>query len=211
MALYPIGPPKEPALSALRSLASAGTKRWLMLLNGLAAGYLGLAFVAPMLAAAGRPDLAGAIYALYGMFCHEWPFRSYFLFGPQIVYSADQLCALGIPSVYSFHGSSQLGYEVAFCARDVALYGSVLLTGIAYALRRSTRPLAVRAFLLLAAPMALDGLTQLVGWRESTWELRTLTGFLFGLGFVWLVYPRLDAAIGPSCVPATRPAGAREA
>ena len=36
-------------------------------------------------------------------------------------------------------------------------------------------------YLLLIAPMAIDGLTQLVGWRESNWELRTLTGALFGL------------------------------
>src|ERR1700682_2051648 len=44
--------------------------------------------------------------------------------------------------------------------------------------------------------MAIDGFTQLFGWRESTWELRVVTGLLFGLASGWLVLPRLDAAFG---------------
>jgi uncharacterized membrane protein len=51
--------------------------------------------------------------------------------------------------------------------------------------------------------MAIDGLTQLVGWRESDLLLRTLTGFLFGLGGAWFIYPRIeevaqDLAVQPS-------------
>jgi uncharacterized membrane protein len=41
-------------------------------------------------------------------------------------------------------------------------------------------------------PMALDGGTQLFGWRESTWELRTLTGIIFGLGVCWFVLPYIE-------------------
>jgi hypothetical protein len=44
--------------------------------------------------------------------------------------------------------------------------------------------------------MALDGFTQLFGWRESTWELRVSTGLLFGLASGWLVLPHLDSAFG---------------
>jgi uncharacterized membrane protein len=40
--------------------------------------------------------------------------------------------------------------------------------------------------------MALDGLTQLAGWRESTWELRLATGLLFGVASGWLLYPRFE-------------------
>jgi uncharacterized membrane protein len=46
--------------------------------------------------------------------------------------------------------------------------------------------------------MALDGFTQLFGWRESTWELRVITGLLFGFASGWLVYPRFDLAMGLS-------------
>ena len=43
--------------------------------------------------------------------------------------------------------------------------------------------------------MAMDGFTQLFGWRESSAELRTLTGALFGAASVWLIYPRIDAIL----------------
>ncbi len=41
-----------------------------------------------------------------------------------------------------------------------------------------------------------DGLTQLVGLRESNWELRTLTGALFGAAAVWFASPYVDDARG---------------
>ena len=48
---------------------------------------------------------------------------------------------------------------------------------------------------LLIAPMALDGFTQLFGFRESTWELRVVTGTLFGIASVWLIYPHLQTGM----------------
>jgi predicted MFS family arabinose efflux permease len=44
--------------------------------------------------------------------------------------------------------------------------------------------------------MALDGFTQLFGWRESTWELRVVTGSLFALAVAWFVFPRLQRGFG---------------
>ena len=112
-------------------------------------------------------------------------------------------------SVYAFQGSPELGYKVAFCARNVAIYAAVLAGGLAYARRReSVRGISFPAYLALIAPMALDGLTQLTGWRESTWELRTATGALFGLANVWLLYPRIDATLRARAVHRTRPAAA---
>jgi len=43
--------------------------------------------------------------------------------------------------------------------------------------------------------LALDGTTQMFGWRESTWELRVLTGTLFGLGNVWFALPLIQKTI----------------
>lgn len=42
--------------------------------------------------------------------------------------------------------------------------------------------------------MALDGFTQLFGFRESTWELRLITGALFALSCVWFGFPYLEQA-----------------
>jgi uncharacterized membrane protein len=40
--------------------------------------------------------------------------------------------------------------------------------------------------------MAIDGFTQLFGWRQSTWELRVITGSIFAVAVAWLMFPRLE-------------------
>ena len=44
-------------------------------------------------------------------------------------------------------------------------------------------------WLLLILPMAFGGFTQMFGLRESTWELRVLTGTLFGLTSIGFTLP----------------------
>jgi uncharacterized membrane protein len=171
---------------------------WLALANAGAAIFVALPLLAPLLLLAGFAGLANAIYVAYRGVCHQWAFRSYFLFGPRPTYGVEELGRLvGPERAYGFLGSSELGYKVAFCERDVAIYLAVLLGGLVYALLRDrTAPLTLAGYLLLIAPMALDGFTQLFGWRESSVELRTLTGALFGSASVWLVYPRFDRLTG---------------
>ncbi len=170
---------------------------WLALANGLVAAFVGLPFAAPLLLAAGWTGLANAIYVAYQAVCHQWAFRSYFLLGPYATYSADELAYLvGPERVFAFSGSPELGFKVAFCERDVAIYAAVLVAGLAYAfLRGRLAGLSLQAYAIAITPMAIDGFTQLFGWRESTVFLRTVTGALFGIASVWLVYPQLDRAI----------------
>ncbi len=61
-------------------------------------------------------------------------------------------------------------------------------------LRAQQQVLAEQTAAVAAEIAALDGLTQLVGWRESTWELRIATGVLFGIASGWFLYPRFLAA-----------------
>jgi uncharacterized membrane protein len=168
---------------------------WLFAVNILVAVFVGLPFLAPVLLFHGFDGPANQIYAWYQLVCHQWAFRSYFLLGEQHVYGPDVLGALvGTDAMYHFTGSPELGYKVAFCERDVAIYLSVLLAGLAYGRYRDRLPvLGLTGYALLILPMALDGFTQLFGWRESTVELLTLTGALFGVASVWLIYPRVDA------------------
>lgn len=172
-------------------------RHWLWLTNLVVAVFVGLPVLAPLLMAAGRPDLANPIYAAYKSVCHQWAFRSYFVLGERAVYGPDVLAGLvGSDQMYGFIGSPDLGYKVAFCERDVAIYLAVLLAGLSYgALRGRIAGLSPIKYALLILPMALDGFTQLFGWRESTPELRTLTGVLFGVASVWLIYPRVDEAL----------------
>lgn len=82
---------------------------------------------------------------------------------------------------------------MATCQRNVAIYTALVVFGLGFTLvRQRLRPVRWRVFFLLIAPMALDGFTQLFGLRESTWELRVVTGTLFSLASVWVLYPYLE-------------------
>ena len=181
----------SPGLAAARS----PFRHWLLALNLGCAIFLGGALLAPVLGVLGWPSAADALYAAYRFACHEWAFRSFFLFGQQSVYSEPELASLGLDP-FTFAGNPSLGWKMAVCERDVAIYLGLLAVGLLYARRRYLRPPGFRLYALLILPMALDGFTQLFGWRESTWQLRVSTGLLFGLASAWLVLPRLDASFG---------------
>jgi uncharacterized membrane protein len=173
-------------------------RHWLALVNLAAAVWAGLPLAAPTLMAAGWNAPALLIYTLYQTACHQWPGRSYFLFGSRLVYAMDELQAAGVGMAREFVGNAAMGFKVAYCERDFAIYTTVLLAGLLYAvLRRRARPLSWPVFLVCLLPIAVDGFTQLFGLRESSWELRTLTGALTGFAGVWLVYPRIALALAP--------------
>src|SRR3984893_10448312 len=170
-------------------------RHWLAVLNAAIGLFLAGALAAPLLAAVGWTAAADGLYAAYHLTCHQWAFRSFFLFGPQAVYSEQQLADLGFDP-FRVLGNQTMGWKMAFCERDLAIYVGLLLVGLLYARRRDLRPSGFLVYGVLILPMAVDGFTQLFGWRESTWELRLATGLLFGLASAWLVLPRLDAAFG---------------
>ncbi len=191
----------SPAPSTERSPLSAQHsifRHWLALANAAATAFAGLPVAAPALMAAGWHGPALLIYSLYQSVCHQWPGRSYFLFGPRLVYPMDELEPLRLGMARDFVGNAAMGFKVAYCERDFAIYTTVLLAGLAYALMRArARPLPWAVFFVCLAPLALDGFTQLFGLHESTWTLRTLTGALAGFAGVWLLYPRVDEAVRP--------------
>jgi uncharacterized membrane protein len=140
-------------------------RHWLAITNTLSAILAGLPLLAAWLLAAGRADLANPIFVAYALVCEQNPDHTFFPWGQ----------------------------PMAYCQRDTAIYTTYLLAGLAFIpLRRRLRPLSWWAFLLLSAPLAIDGFTQFFGWRESTPLLRLLTGTLFGVAVVWLIYPRLE-------------------
>jgi uncharacterized membrane protein len=175
--------------------ASSALRDWLLWLNLACGLFVGGALAAPLLSVLGWSSAADALYAAYHFTCHQWAFRSFFLFGPQLVYTQQQLVELGVDP-FGFVGSQSMGWKVAFCERDLAIYAGLLLVGVLYTRRRDLQPPSLPLYSLLIVPIALDGFTQLFGWRESTWELRVITGLLFGLASAWLVLPRLEAAFG---------------
>jgi len=76
------------------------------------------------------------------------------------------------------------------CSRCVAIYGGVIIGILAFAsiglLRSHPPPLS--GLIALTLPLALDGISQAIGLRESTNELRVVSGILAGSGFAaWVL------------------------
>ncbi len=198
----PLAPAQSRLARAANSLVLGIARHWLALFNIAVALYLLLPMLAPLFTHWGWTGPAGAIYGIYAFACHQLPDHSYFLFGAEPLYSLPMLEAnglaegLGILERRGFIGNPELGYKVAICQRDMAIYASVLVAGLLFALvRRRLRSPSLRVYLLFLIPIALDGLTGLFGLRESNWWLRTLTGALFGAASVWLAYPYIEEAM----------------
>ena len=122
------------------------------------------------------------------------PFLSYFgldVIAKPLFFALHYVCAQ-IPS----HSFYILGHQLGLCARNLSIYSSMFLGSLIFALSKKRLPgITWWMWLLLILPMAWDGTTQMFGWRESTWELRVMTGTLFGLSTVWFVLPLLQKAL----------------
>lgn len=139
---------------------------WLFILNIVNAFCLAAAFAAPLLLAVGLEGPGNALYSLFHYVCAQNPNHSFYL--------ADR--------------------QMCICQRCMAIYGTMLFVGLGfYFVRERVKPLKVWQFaLLFCPPIAVDGFSQLFGWRESTWELRFLTGGWFAVGAVWTLYPLME-------------------
>jgi uncharacterized membrane protein len=101
-------------------------------------------------------------WILLSILCHQLPFRSFF-----------------------FDGIQQ-----PVCARDVSIYIATAVGLVFFRLKGfGEREFKINYVLtvLLFLPTAIDGFTQLFGWRESTNELRLITGFPFDIGYAYLI------------------------
>ena len=122
------------------------------------------------------------------------PFLSYFgfdSFSKSIFFSLHYVCAQ-IPS----HSFYILGHQLGMCARNFSIYTSMFLTSVVFVLSKKRLPgIPWWVWVLMILPMALDGTTQMFGLRESTWQLRLLTGTLFGVGSIWFLLPFMQKTI----------------
>jgi uncharacterized membrane protein len=233
--LEQVGDPKYQARVAKGTTIGTGdrvsfwiSRNYLLLLNLFILFYIGLPFAAPTLMKLGAEWPARAIYRIYKPLCHQFGFRSFFLYGEQPYYPLEEAGLhvhtfeeitgfqnLDDPYSYSrvearnYIGNETVGYKVALCERDVAIYLAILFFGIFYGLSgRRLKSLHWMLWLLIGiAPIGLDGFSQLfsqfnweflasiVPYRESTPFLRALTGALFGLTTAWFAYPNVEESM----------------
>ena len=198
------------------------SKHYMLLVNGFTFLYVFLAILAPIFMQVGWQHPGQMIYKIYRPLCHQLAFRSFFLFGEQLYYPRELAGVKGVIS-YSdatgyddydletardFLGDETLGYKIALCQRDIAIYSMILLFGIGFSLSgRKIKPLPWFLWLILGlGPIGLDGFSQLLSqsgfsflnWlplRESTPLLRTLTGAFFGLATAWFGFPYLEESV----------------
>jgi uncharacterized membrane protein len=205
------------------------SRHYMALLNILMFLYVGLPFAAPTLMKLGATVPARVIYTMYSPLCHQFGFRSFFLFGEQPYYplkvagiaglkTFDQVTGftdLGNPYSISrlyareYLGNPVVGYKVAFCERDVAIYAAILFFGLLYSFTgRKLTTLHWGLWILIGIlPMGIDGFWQLFSqfnwpwlvaylpYHESTPFQRELTGFLFGFATAWFAYPSIEESM----------------
>jgi uncharacterized membrane protein len=201
-----LSPTKRRTVLFLNRMVFWLSKHWIAVFNLALLIYVGLPFLAPVLFYTGSEGAANTLYRIYNNVCHQYPIRSWFLYGMQAAYRpGGTLLPEAVHKDPLFLGGPELGYKVAFCQRDVAIYASMVLGGLIFGVLRKRRdlpPLPVWAYLVFGIlPMGLDGgyqlLSQLVTMikpgllpvYESGPLARTITGALFGLSSVALVYP----------------------
>ena len=196
------------------------SNHYLLAINLLILLYVGLPFLAPVLMKVGWTAPAGVIYKGYSFVCHNLSYRSWFLFGEQAAYPRAAAGVEGLATFAEATGMSEgnstrevfaarayvgdetVGYKVAFCERDVAIYLGILFFGLLYAAtRRRIPPLHWTLWIVIGlGPVGLDGFSQLLSqppfewwmYRESTPFLRTLTGAIFGFMTAWYGFPIVD-------------------
>ncbi len=121
-----------------------------------------------------------------------------------------------------FVGNPELGYKMALNHRMTAIFVGIVSGGLIWALAGRRPRVGAIWFMLALLPLLLDGFSHMLseggaGFRESNawavaltggafspefyagttigtldWGLRTLTGLLFGVAFVWFLYTYLD-------------------
>lgn len=158
--------------------------------------FVGLPFLAPILMAAGWAGPGELIYKFYSFFCHQLPQRSWFLFGPKLTYTLEEISrvypATDTWSLRAFYGAPELGWKVAWSDRMISFYTMTPLFGLLYVLLRHLRPLRPLPWpllLLALAPLAFDGATHALsdllfgvsggGFRDINHWLAVLTGNAF--------------------------------
>lgn len=132
--------------------------------------------LAPVLLHFGAEGLAKVIYTVYSFFCHQQHWKSLHLFD----------------------------HQVAWCARDMFIWGSMLLALILVK-RKNLQPMTFLALMLYSIPMALDGGIQTIAavlgyssgdaFYTSNNFTRMLTGALFGSAMGLFMFTRLKEVV----------------
>ncbi|WP_052889025.1 DUF2085 domain-containing protein [Thermogemmatispora carboxidivorans] len=147
------------------SLGSWLLRYWAFVVTTLLGSIVLLALSVPFLFYFGLDTLARPIYFALHLICAQIPSHSFYIFG----------------------------HPLGMCERNFSIYASMFVGSLLFVLSKRRLPgIPWWLWALTLVPIALDGFTQMFGWRESTPLLRVLTGTIFGLGNVLFVLPLIE-------------------
>ncbi len=197
------------------------SKHWLATANLFFLTYVGLPFLAPILLANGHPRAANAIYQMYNFTCHQFPTRAYFVAGEQVcmchrcvaMYGTIFLGGLVFGLVR--HRLKPLSFQwyllflvpigldggLAFLSElsqvvpsyILSILGLVVLAIVGLVIFKQKQR-TWHSYLILLTGLSAVIYIQFFGPHYSNYYLRTITGFIFGFGTVWFVYPMMEEA-----------------
>ena len=185
------------SVSWSQQLADWMARKWIGIFAIAMGLYIGLPFLAPFLLESGWSGAANAIYWIYSFQCHQLPQRSFFLFGPKVMYSLSEIQSAWQETtnpmvLRQFIGNPAMGWKVAWSDRMVYMYASTLFFGLLWwASRRGRKPLPWWGLVLSLLPMFVDGTTHFLsdlagfgqGFRYTNLWLANLTQHAFSQTF----------------------------
>jgi uncharacterized membrane protein len=175
---------------ALNRIVLSFTRHWAVYLTALVLLYVGLPFGGAFAMHLGYTRLGDIVHRIYSPVCHQFAFRSWYLFGDQPVYPRERAgLDMGTFEEYAgqepyfdgidvhtldnrlvfaakgFRGSERMGWKVPLCQRDVAIYGALALFGVVFTVLQrlgvKVPYLPFWAYVLIAlVPIGLDGFSQ---------------------------------------------------
>ncbi len=195
------------------------SKHWLALVNLFFLTYVGLPFLAPVLLANGHSRAANVIYQLYNFTCHQFPTRTYFVSGEQVCMCHRCVAMYGtiflgglvfglvrhrlkpLPLRWYLLFLIPIGLDggLAMAGELTQVIPTFILSGLGLAVLVAIAVVVFKqkerswpGYLILAIGLLALIYMQFFGPHYSNYYLRTLTGFIFGFGTVWFVYPLME-------------------
>ncbi len=137
-------------------------------------------FAVPILSVMGS-QISDPLFSFFSLFCHQMFERS--------------LCMSSNFSIGNCELGSEFIHQFPVCSRDVSFYLFMLLGGFVYVLMGKKNEIKIPSVLILilfVLPLAIDGTTQLLGFRESNNILRIITGGLAGIIVPFFLIPIMN-------------------
>lgn len=178
-------------IKSIDRIALFVVKHWLAFFIIFYGTWVWLPFLAPVFMHTGWTGAADALYFVYSFFCHQLPERSLFFFGPQTMYSLQDIGKVWSTEsqlvLRQFVGTPEMGWKMAWSDRMISAYGGVWLGAVLYAILGKRAP-QMPIWLWIAigvVPLGLDGITHFIndilagssgqGFRDTNDWLRPLT------------------------------------